>query len=140
MTSQPSKTLPTPTPETAAYWQGCKEHQLLIQSCADCGHMQFYPRSICTKCMSKNIDWVEASGKATIISYTVMHRSVSKAYCVDGPQVLAIVRLEEGPQMMSHIVDCDEENLSIAMTVEVSFEDWSEEITVPVFKPISGVG
>lgn len=135
MNDQVLKNLPRPTPETEAYWQGCKDHKLLIQSCGDCGTFQFYPRSICTNCMSGNLNWVSASGRATIISYTVMHRSVSKAYCVDGPQVLAIVRLEEGPQMMSHVVECDEEKLSIGMAVEVTFEDWTEDITMPVFRP-----
>ena len=130
------KTQPRPTPETEVYWQGCRDNQLLIQSCSDCGHVQFYPRSVCTKCMSQNLDWIEASGQATVISYTVMHRSVSKAYCVDGPQVLALVRLEEGPQMMSHVIDCDEDNLSIGLAVEVTFQEWSQDIVMPVFRPV----
>ena len=138
MSDQILKTQPRPTPETEAYWQGCKEHKLLIQSCSDCGHVQFYPRSLCTKCMSNKLDWIEASGKATVISYTVMHRSVSKAYCVDGPQVLALMRLEEGPQMMSHVIDCMEEQLSIGMAVDVTFEDWGNEVSMPVFKPKEG--
>lgn len=135
MSDQVLKNLPKPTPETEAYWQGCKDQKLLIQTCDDCGTFQFYPRSICTNCMSDNLNWVTASGRATIISYTVMHRSVSKAYCVDGPQVLAIIRLEEGPQMMSHVVECDEGKLSIGMAVEVAFEDWTDDITIPVFRP-----
>lgn len=135
MSNQVLKNLPRPTPETEAYWQGCKDHKLLIQSCGNCGTFQFYPRCICTNCISDNLNWVTASGRATIISYTIMHRSVSKAYCVDGPQVLAIVRLEEGPQMMSHVVECDEEKLSIGMAVEVAFEDWTDDITMPVFRP-----
>ncbi len=138
MSDQILKTQPRPTPETEPYWQGCKEHKLLIQSCSDCGHVQFYPRCVCTKCVSKNLDWIEASGQATVISYTVMHRSVSKAYCVDGPQVLALVRLEEGPQMMSHVIDCNEDDLSMGMAVDVTFEDWGDEVSMPVFRPKEG--
>lgn len=138
MSNQVLKTQPRPTPETEPYWQGCRDNQLLIQSCSDCGNVQFYPRSICTECMSQNLDWVKASGQATIISYTVMHRSVSKAYCVDGPQVLALVRLEEGPQMMSHVIDCDEDTLSIGLAVEVTFQEWSQDIVMPVFRSIDG--
>ena len=135
MTTEILKTQPRPTPETEAYWQGCRDKKLLIQTCGDCGNIQFYPRSICTKCMSATVDWTVASGRGKIVSYTVMHRSVSKAYCVDGPQVLAIVLLEEGPQMMSHIIECAEGDLSIGLEVKVTFEPWSDEIDMPVFKP-----
>lgn len=136
MSNEVSKNLPSPTAETAAYWQGCKEHQLLIQSCTDCGHVQFYPRSICTKCMCDTLDWIQTSGQATVMSYTIMHRPVSKAYGIDGPQILVLVRLDEGPQMMSHVVECSEEKISIGMTVEVVFEDWTDDISMPVFRPL----
>lgn len=137
MSDQISKILPSPTPETAAYWQGCAEHKLLIQHCTDCDHFQFYPRSLCTQCMSRELDWIPASGRATIVSYTVMHRSVSKAYGNEGPQILVLVCLAEGPQMMSHLVECGEDQISIGMPVEVTFQDWTDEVSIPVFRPIS---
>ncbi|MCF8474007.1 MAG: Zn-ribbon domain-containing OB-fold protein [Emcibacter sp.] len=137
MPAQTSKILPIPTPETETYWKGCAAHKLLIQYCTNCDHFQFYPRSICTQCMSRDIEWKTASGRATVVSYTVMHRSVSKAYGDEYPQILALVRLKEGPQMMSHIVDCRADKISIGMSVEVTFQDWTDEVSIPVFYPLS---
>jgi len=135
MSKQSSRRLPVPTPETAPYWEACHDHRLLIQKCADCGKYQFYPRSICSHCTSTNIIWVEAAGCGTVISYTIMHRAISEGYAKTGPRVLALIRLEEDVQMMSNIVECDPEQVKIGMAVEVTFEDWSDEISMPMYRP-----
>ena len=57
------KFLPRPTPESAPFWQGCKEHKLLLQHCSGCGTYQFYPRLLCATCMSEDLEWREASGR-----------------------------------------------------------------------------
>lgn len=134
MIDHSGKFFPHPTVETAPYWEGCRNHKLLIQQCKDCGHSQFYPRIICTNCMSDNVDWVPASGKGKVISYTIMHRAITKAYLAEAPYVIALIELNEGPTMMSNVVQCDPESVSIGMDVEVIFEDWSEEISVPKFR------
>lgn len=136
MSTQPRKHFPVPTPETARYWEGCRDHKLLIQKCADCGRHQFYPRAVCSHCGSANIGWVEASGRGSVVSYTVMHRAVSKAYAADVPAVLALVRLDEDVQMMTNIIDCDAERVRTGLAVEVAFEDWSDEISMPMFRPV----
>ena len=133
MTNHADKNLPRPTPETQPYWDAAKEHRLLIQQCGDCGKHQFYPRPMCSHCSSANVDWVKASGKATILSYTIIGRPVSEAYADPNSAVLALVKLAEGPQMMSNIIDCDPESLAIGDAVSVVFEDWTEEITMPKF-------
>lgn len=138
MSKQPAKHFPIPTPETAPYWEACHNHQLLIQKCGDCGEHQFYPRIICAHCASTNVEWVEASGRGDVISYTVMHRAVSKAYDEASATILALIRLEEGVQMMSNIVACDADQTHTGMAVEVTFEDWSDEISVPMFRPANG--
>jgi uncharacterized OB-fold protein len=135
MSEQFDKNLPQPTAETAAYWEGCRKHQLLIQRCTQCGHYQFYPRIICTACMSDGIDWVQASGHGRVLSFTVIHRAVSAAYKAEVPYVLALIELDEGPTMMSNVIEMDAENVAIGMPVEVVFEEWSDEITIPKFRP-----
>lgn len=135
MSDRPTKRFPIPTAETAPFWVACHNHQLLIQKCADCGKHQFYPRSVCSHCTSGSLEWDEASGQGVIVSYTIMHRAVSKAYAEGGATVLALIRLEEGVQMMSNIVECDPERVQTGMAVKVMFEDWSEEISVPMFRP-----
>lgn len=128
------KNLPRPTSETQAYWDAAKEHRLLIQQCGDCNTYQFYPRPMCTHCMSSNVDWVEAGGGGTLVSFTVIGRAISKAYADENSSVLALVKLAEGPQMMTNIVDCDPADLAIGDAVTVVFEDWTDEISVPKFK------
>lgn len=135
MSEQPVKHFPVPTPETAPYWEACRKHQLLIQRCLDCGEYQFYPRSICGHCLSGKIEWVRASGRGEVVSYTVMNRPVSKAYGDEDSRVLAIIQLSEGPRMMSNLVQCEPGELAIGLEVEVIFEDWSDEISIPKFRP-----
>lgn len=135
MTDAPQKHFPRPTPETEAYWQGCRNHELLIQRCVQCSEFQFYPRIICTNCASKNLEWVKAGGQGKILTYTVVRRAVSEAYAGDVPYVVALIRLDEGPTMMSNVVQCDPETLKIGDRVEVLFEDWSKDISIPKFSP-----
>jgi len=85
--------------------------------------------------MSQNIEWIKASGQAQLVSYTIVRRPVSAAYKPEIPYVVALVQLEEGPTMMSNIVNCDPDQVQIGLAVEVIFEDWSDEISMPKFQP-----
>jgi len=78
---------------------------------------------------------VKASGRAKVLSFTLVYRPVTQAFAGDVPYVVALVTLDEGPQMMTNIVDCPPEQVKIGMPVQVTFEDWTEEISVPKFKP-----
>ncbi len=136
MTIAPAKHFPRPTPETEAFWQGCRDHKLLLQRCTQCKEFQFYPRIICAKCASDNLQWVEASGQGEVLTFTVVRRPVSEAYAADVPYVVALIQLDEGPTMMSNVVECDPEIMQIGSPVQVIFEDWSEEISIPQFRPL----
>ena len=135
MAAPASKPIPVPTRETRPYWDGCKQHELRIQQCAACAHSQFYPRLYCTACMSERVEWVKASGRGTVLSFTIVYRPVTQAFAADVPYVVALITLDEGPQLMSNVVGCAPETVHIGMPVEVTFEDWTEEISVPKFKP-----
>lgn len=130
------KPVPVPTKETQPYWDGCKQHELRVQKCAACGHHQFYPRLYCTACMSDRVEWVKTSGRAKVLSYTIIYRPVTQAFAGNVPYVVALVTLDEGPQMMTNIVGCEPEKVHIGLPVQVTFEDWTEEISVPKFKPV----
>ena len=132
------KFIPRPTPESAPFWQGCQDHKLLLQYCTVCGTHQFYPRVICANCMSEQLEWREASGRGTVETYTVVTRAVSEAYAADVPYVIALITLEEGPRMMSNVISCDVKSVKCGVAVEVVFERWSAEITMPKFRPVAG--
>jgi uncharacterized OB-fold protein len=126
------RTLPPLTDLTQPYWEGCKAGELKLQRCSDCGEHQFYPRNICAHCTSRNLAWITASGVGKIVSFTVVRRAISKAY--DAPYIVALVDLEEGVRMMSNVVDADPEQVSVGDPVTVDFENWSDEVRLPVFR------
>ena len=85
--------------------------------------------------MSDQVEWIQASGRGTVASFTIVRRPVSEAYADEVPYVVALIQLEEGPTLMSNVIGCDPESVAIGMPVEVTFEDWSDAITVPKFRP-----
>ncbi len=129
------KPFPVPSLETRPYWDGCKAHELRIQRCMACGKHQFYPRLYCAQCFSDRVEWVKASGRAKVATFTIVRRPVSPAFADEVPYVVALVTLEEGPTMMTNIVGIAPEQVEIGMPVTVTFDDWSEEISIPKFKP-----
>ncbi len=131
------KFLPKRSPDTAAYWDACQRHELLIQRCSKCDVLQFYPRNVCTSCGSRTLDWVTATGHGKVLSWTIVRRAVSAAYADDVPYVIALIKLQEGVVMMSKVVACEPEAVHTGMAVEVKFEDWSEQVSMPVFVPVT---
>jgi len=127
--------LPRPYQDTAAYWEAAREHRFIIQKCTDCGEYQFYPRGVCSHCLSSALDWEEASGKAEVYSFSVNYRAPHPGFAEATPFVLALVTLAEGPRMMTNIVDCDPGSVRIGMAVTVTFDDVTEEVTLPKFRP-----
>ena len=136
MADHSGKIFPVVTPETAPYWDGCREHELRLQRCDSCGRHQFYPRIICSACMADDLQWVPVSGAGQVVSFTIVRRAVSEAYSPEVPYVVALIQLAEGPTMMSNVVECDPESVVVGMSVSVLFEDWSEQISIPKFRPI----
>ncbi len=130
------KPIPVPTPETQFFWDKCKEHELWLQRCQACQHVFFYPRLHCPQCLSDEVPGFRASGKGTLWTYMINHRAVP-GFEDDAPYAIAIVQLEEGPRMMSNIVGIENtpENLVLDMPLEVVFEDATEEISIPKFRP-----
>ncbi|MGH7932661.1 MAG: Zn-ribbon domain-containing OB-fold protein [Candidatus Binataceae bacterium] len=136
MAAHISKPIPVPTVETRPYWEGCRRHELLIQRCAECGHHQFFPRIYCAQCFSDRVEWARACGRAKVLSFTIVRRPVSPAFADEVPYVIALVTLEEGPTMMTNIIGCSPETIEIGMPVKVTFERWTEEISIPKFQPL----
>ena len=114
--------------ETTVYWESAKNGKLLVKTCKACGKLHYYPRTICPHCLSSDTDWVEASGKGTIYTYSVMRRT-------ETPYVIAYVTLEEGVTMLSNIVECDVDGVAVGQTVEVVFRDTQGGHSLPVFRP-----
>ena len=114
--------------ETTTYWEGARAGRLMLKSCRSCGKVHHYPRAQCPHCRSLDTEWIEASGKGQVYSWTVMRRAVP-------PFAIAYVTLEEGATMFTNLVDCDLDAIRIGQDVVVAFEAKEDGLTVPVFKP-----
>lgn len=136
-TPPPAKPQPVVQPWAEPFWEAAQRHELALQHCADCGRAIHYPRVACPHCSSDNLVWKKASGRGTVYSYTVVESNAPSAFAADVPYVVAVIRLEEGVQMLSNIVQCDPSDLSCEMDVEVVFESIDDQFTLPKFRPAS---
>ena len=127
--------VPQATPETQQFWEGAKLGQLRLQQCDACSNIYFPPRPFCPECASRSVSVIDASGNATLYSYVINHRPHP---AFDGPYSIAVVTLEEGPRMMTNIVNCPQnpESLMLDMPLRVIFESLTDEISVPYFEPV----
>jgi uncharacterized protein len=133
------KPIPQPTPETQDFWEGAKQGNLRLQKCSDCSDVYFPPRPFCPKCGSRKVESFTASGKGRLYSYVINHRP-APGFEADAPYAIAVVELNEGPRMMTGITGVEQtpEALALDMPLEVNFEEVSEKISLPKFKPAAG--
>jgi len=135
----PPRMLPEPTPETRQFWEGCKAGELRLQRCKTCdGGSYFPPRPFCPKCGSRDVETYKASGKGVLWSYVINQRP--RPDMGTDPYAIAVVKLSEGPTMMTNITGCPQtpEALVLDMPVEVAFSEQSETISLPLFQPAKG--
>ena len=129
MAKERSIPAPLTNPETEPFWAAAREGKYLIRACTDCGKAHWYPRAICPHCFSEKTEWRESSGRGTIYSVSVMKRA---------PEVYAVayVTLEEGPTMMTNIVDCDFDTVAIGQKVTVTWRPTKDDgPPYPQFRP-----
>lgn len=134
MTDRPQKMFMDPPEESQPFFDGAREHKLLIQRCRACGTNQFYPRKLCIHCGSLDVEWTQASGRGSVHTYTVVHRGMP-GWREEGPYVAAIVDLVEGVRMTTNVIDCRPEDVTVDMPVEVVFVDEGQYV-LPRFRPV----
>jgi len=130
------KPLPRPNKLSRPYWEGAKAHELRVVRCTVCGHKFLPAADRCPKCLSKDLEWIKASGRGKVWSWVVFHQRYFAAFEDDLPYNVAYVELEEGPRLMTNLVDCDPSLIRCDMPVEVVFDDVTPEITLPKFRPV----
>ena len=125
-----ARTIPAPpvSPETKPFWEAAARGTLLLKRCEACGEPHYYPRTACPFCGSDRTSWQEASGRGTIYSYSVFRRAPV-------PYAIAYVTLEEGPTMMTNIVDTDLDAIRVGQQVRVRFVPTGGGPPVPMFAP-----
>jgi hypothetical protein len=108
----------------------------MIQRCQDCSSFYFYPRPYCPHCLSDRTEWTRVSGRGTLHTYVINHRP-APGFEAEAPYVIAIVKLAEGPHLMSNIVEVEPkpENLPVGLELEVVFDDVTDQVAIPKFRP-----
>ncbi len=134
-----TKPVPQTQPWSEKFWEGTREGKLLIQVCKECESRIFYPRKFCPDCWSANLDWVEASGKGTVLTFSTAYDMVEPKFMDELPYTLAYVVLEEGVRLMTRIVGCKPEDITFGMAVEVVFHQ-REGFFLPYFRPAADGG
>ena len=130
-----SKPLPRITRLNRPLFEGTKQGELRLQRCVPCGHHWFPPSSHCPRCLSPEYEWAAVSGRGRLWSWIVMHQRYFPSFEADLPYVVAFVQLDEGPFLMSTVVDIPDEGLRCDLPVHVVFEDATDEIAIPKFRP-----
>lgn len=132
--ARPKRPRPALTPDNRFFFDGAKEHKLLIQRCSECGTLRHPPRPSCAHCRSFEWEPVTASGRGTIFSFVVNHYPQVPAF--DYPLVVALVELEEGTRLVANVAGITPETVAIGMPVIATFEEFDEDLTLPVFRPV----
>jgi len=125
---------PVPDATSAPFWRFCAEHELRVQRCTACGLHRHYPRPRCSRCQSADYEWARCQGTGTVHTYTICHPPVLPAFEDRVPYNVVVVKLDEGPFMVSNVVG-SEEDPWVGMPVEVCFTDIDEHLTIPQFRP-----
>ncbi|MFD9337767.1 Zn-ribbon domain-containing OB-fold protein [Streptomyces sp. NPDC060028] len=122
---------------TRPYWDAAAEGRLLLRRCGACARAHHYPREFCPSCWAgeDRVTWEAASGRATLYTWSVIHRNDLPPFGTRVPYVAAVVDLAEGPRMMTEVVGCPEGDLRIGMDLEVTFREAAEGVWVAVFRP-----
>ncbi|WP_333773645.1 Zn-ribbon domain-containing OB-fold protein [Streptomyces sp. IBSBF 3136] len=115
---------------TRPYWEAAAAGRLLLRRCRACGRAHHYPREFCPHCWSAEVDWEEAGGRATLYTWSTVHRNDLAPFDARTPYVAAVVDLAEGPRMMTELVGCAGDEAVAGMDLGVAFRGG-----VPVFAP-----
>ncbi len=126
-----------PEPDTEPFWEATKRHELVYQTCDDCGGIVFYPRRHCTHCMSLNLSWHTSNGEGTVYTFTVI-RQIGLPWFRDRvPYTVAWIDLDEGFRMLSSVVGVDDpsRDVQVGQRVRVQWEDQENGLALPLFIP-----
>jgi len=136
MSMKMQKPLPGINELNKPFWEATKRHELVLQHCLKCGVYRYPAGLTCPECVSDELEWRKVSGRGVVYTWTVFHRAYHPAFANEIPYAVVAVELDEGPRMITNLVDCQLVDIKIGIPVEVTFEDVNEEISLPKFRPV----
>lgn len=133
MQSPTGSNRPTIDSDSESWWAAVQDRTLMINACGSCGRNSLYARPFCPHCWSQDVRLTQATGRSRLYTWSVIHQNVAPFDAV--PYVVAMVDLEEGPRLMTEIVDCTVDELCAEMELEIAFREDADGFVVPVFRP-----
>jgi uncharacterized OB-fold protein len=127
------KPLPRINADNKLFWEGCRDHELRFQKCSSCGHVRFPPSLVCPQCHQQDFQLIVSAGTGKVYTYAVYHVAYNPGFQGDVPYVVAVVELDEGPRLLTNIVGCKPDEVFCEMTVSVTWEDVTPEVSLPMF-------
>ena len=129
--------VPVPDILTQPYWDGCKNHVIMVQQCQSCGRKRHRPAAGCHWCGSQGVDWVQLSGRGTLYTYTVVHRAFHPSLAGEVPYVVGLVAAEEDPTVRFHtrILECAPADVAVGMPLDVLFQEEEDGTVLPYWRP-----
>jgi uncharacterized OB-fold protein len=131
---KPKRPLPGISDDTRFFWEGCEKGQLLIQRCTACQTLRHPPAPVCIQCHSFDWDTLQASGRASLYSFVVMHYPEVAPF--DYPNPIGLIELEEGVRLIAGLVGIEREQLQIGQRLQVEFQTFDDQLTLPLFRPV----
>lgn len=119
--------------DNAWWWEQAAKGRLAIQRCTQCQTLRHPPRPMCDRCRSMQWDFVEASGRGVVNSYTVLHHPQFPGY--DYPLIIVLVDLEEGTRVTSQLINCELDAVQFGMAVSMRMHTDPDGFRLPVFEP-----
>ena len=130
---------PSPMPDevTRFFWEAAATGRLVLQRCEACHRYQYPPEIVCTYCQHSGFEHVELSGGATLYTYCLVERPFHAGFVDRVPYVLALVELNEQPElrMLTNLLTAEVGRLSLGMELEVCFEQLGQ-LKLPQFKVV----
>ena len=136
MSEKPKRPRPAPTPTNISqpFWDGVNKHRLLLQRDPATGKCQFYPRAVNVYSGKQDTEWIEATGKGVLYSFT---ETLVPARGFEGkePYLIATVELEEGVRLMSLLHNCSAADVRIGMRVRLCWDKINADFEYFAFEP-----
>ena len=130
----PAKPRPRIDTVSRGFWDNAREGHLSVQRCDDCSDIHFPGSPVCPKCLSEKQSWVPVSGRGTVLSWVRFHRAYWDGFRADLPYMVALVGLDEGPMLVTSIVDAPADGPEIGASVTAVFEQVDDQLTLPKFR------
>jgi uncharacterized protein len=129
---------PTLDPWSRPFWDACRERRLTLQKCRETGRCFFPPAPVSPFTGRAEWDWIEASGRGELWSFVVFHRDYFPGMKDELPYPVAMVKLAEGPYLLTNLEGMDASQAEIGMPLGVRFQDGPDGFVLPQFGPAGG--